>query len=186
MITALFRDWAQAERACDVVVARGYQAAEISVVMSDATRARDPARAAELNASVNTSTLGATPGATAKQGASDSLDKAVDGETLGGPIGGTLGTIAPAVAAAGTVLLIPGLIFAGPVMVALAAAGAVGAAGGLIGALATWGVPKTRVSEYESGVRAGGILLGVKPHSVDDTAYLEQQWQAIGGESVHS
>ena len=59
------------------------------------------------------------------------------------PVGGTMGTIAPVLAALGTLLLIPGLglVAAGPVAIALTAAGAVGVAGGLIGALTQWGVP---------------------------------------------
>ena len=176
MVTGLFRARANAERACDVVVARGYKPADINVVMSNETRAKDFARAARS----------ATPDGEGVQGREESLDKAVDGATMGGPVGGTLGTLAPAVAAAGTLLLIPGLIFAGPVMVALAAAGAVGITGGLIGALANWGVPKDRVQEYDASIRAGGILLGVKPHSADDARYFEEQWRREGGELVHS
>jgi hypothetical protein len=176
MVTGLFRARAGAERACDIVVARGYEPKDISVVMSDETRAKDFARTARS----------ATPDAEGVQGRNASIDQAVDGAKMGGPVGGTLGTLAPAVAAAGTLLLIPGLIFAGPVMVALAAAGAVGITGGLIGALANWGVPKDRVEEYDAGIRAGGILLGVKPHSADDARYFEEQWRSAGGEVVHS
>ena len=176
LVTGLFRDRAAAEHACDIVVARGYQPADISVVMSNETRAKDFARGARS----------ATPDAEGVQGADASIDKAVDGAAMGGPVGGTLGTIAPAVAAAGTLLLIPGLVLAGPVVVALAAAGAVGVAGGLIGALANWGVPKQRLEEYEAGIRGGGILLGVKARTTDDAEYFEQQWRASGGQLVHS
>ena len=174
MITGLFRDAVTAEQACDIVIERGYQASDINVVMSDATRAKDFAK---------------TPAAASPDHSSakaQSAGKPIDGTKAGGPIGATIGTIAPAVAAAGTLLLIPGLVFAGPVTVALAAAGAVGVAGGLIGALATWGVPKKRVEEYEASIRDGGILLGVKPHSVEDARYIQQRWQASGGELVHS
>jgi hypothetical protein len=73
------------------------------------------------------------------------------------------------------------LIFAGPIAVALAAGAAVGVAGGLIGALTNWGIPKTRVEEYESQIREGGILIGVKTRSDADTAYLQNEWQAAGG-----
>ena len=107
------------------------------------------------------------------------------GSELGGPAGGTLGTLAPAVAAVGTALLIPGIIFAGPAAIALAAAGTVGLASGLIGALAHWGIPQERLAEYEVAVRNGGILLGVNARSEEDARYLESQWRACGGRLVH-
>ena len=94
--------------------------------------------------------------------------------------------IAPAIAAVGTVMLLPGLIFAGPIAVALAAAGTVGVAGGLLGALTNWGIPKSRVEEYEAHIREGGVLIGVKPRSEDDARYLRKEWIAAGGTSVHS
>jgi hypothetical protein len=113
-------------------------------------------------------------------------EKAAD--NLGGPAGGTIGTIAPALAGVGTVLLVPvlGAFAAGPIAVALTAAGAVGLAGALIGALTKWGIPQRRIEEYEQGIRAGGILMGVKPRSDADASDLVQQWQSSGGKLVHS
>jgi hypothetical protein len=73
-----------------------------------------------------------------------------------------------------------------PIAVALTAAGAVGLAGALMGALTKWGIPQARVEEYEQGIRAGGILMGVKPRSDEDAANLVREWQASGGELVHS
>ena len=59
-------------------------------------------------------------------------------------------------------------------------------AGGLIGALTQWGVPKSRVEEYEAAVRRGGILLGVKTKSQDDAAQVVRAWREAGGELVQS
>jgi hypothetical protein len=56
----------------------------------------------------------------------------------------------------------------------------------LIGALTKWGIPQRRIEEYEQGIRAGGILMGVKPRSDKDTSDLVREWQASGGELVHS
>ena len=78
-------------------------------------------------------------------------------------------------------MLIPGLVFAGPIAIALTAAGAVGVAGGLIGALKDWGIPQERVREYETAVRDGAILLGVKARSAEDAQRLEREWRAEGG-----
>ena len=84
-------------------------------------------------------------------------------------------------AAVGTAVLVPGLVFAGPIAIALTAAGAVGLAGGLIGALKDWGIPQDRVNEYEAAVRDGAILVGVKARSDEDAQQLEQKWRAEGG-----
>jgi hypothetical protein len=107
-------------------------------------------------------------------------------DELGGPTGGAMGTIAPVLAAVGTLALIPGIAFAGPIALALAAAGAVGLAGGLIGALTNWGIPEHRIHQYEAGIRGGGILLALQPRSDDDARELERRWNACGGELVHA
>jgi hypothetical protein len=167
-VTALFRNADAAERAYRAAAALGYEDADINVVISDATRDRllSERGASHPNLSSN---------------AAESADTPAKGADLGGPTGGTLGTIAPVIAAVGTAVLIPGLVFAGPIAIALTAAGAVGVAGGLIGAFKDWGIPQNRVREYEKAVRDGAILLGVKARSAEDAQRLEQQWQREGG-----
>jgi Na+/glutamate symporter len=78
------------------------------------------------------------------------------------------------------------MIFFTPVAIALAAAGTVGLVGGVIGALANWGIPADRAEEYEADIRKGAILMGVKTHSDSDTTYLKQQWRENGGRLIHS
>lgn len=165
-VTALFRSPDAAERAYKAATALGYEDADINLVISDATRDTLLADARHPNLSTN---------------AAESKDKPAKGADLGGPTGGTLGTIAPVIAAVGTAVLVPGLVFAGPIAIALTAAGAVGIAGGLIGALKDWGIPQDRVREYESAVRDGAILIGVKARSDEDAQQLEQKWRAEGG-----
>lgn len=175
MITGLFVDRDGAERAYRCVVDLGYGADDISVVMSEETRNRQFAAHSAHTALSDKAAAG-----------SDAQSKAA--KELGGPAGGTLGTAAPVLAAIGTLLLIPGIniAVAGPIAVALTAAGAVGIAGGIIGALADWGVPHTRMQEYASGIRNGGILLGCKARSLEDAQRVTQCWQRNGGRSVHS
>ena len=168
-VTAQFRNVDAAERAYQAAAAFGYQDEDINVVISDATRDRLLAE------------RGASHHPNLSSNAAETAQKPVKGADLGGPTGGTLGTIAPVVAAVGAAVLIPGLVFAGPIAIALTAAGAVGIAGGLIGALKDWGIPQERVREYEAAVRNGAILLGVKARSDKDGQQLEQRWRAEGG-----
>lgn len=169
MITGLFRDKDSAERAFRAATALGHEPADINVVMSDETRDRY--------------FPGDHPASTGLESkAAQTAEEPAKGEELGGPMGGTVGTMAPVLAAIGTLLLVPGIIIAGPIAIALTAAGAVGLAGGLIGALTDWGIPKDRVRKYEEDVRSGGILMGVKPRSEQDAEQLRREWRASGGE----
>lgn len=170
-VTALFRDIDAAERAYRAAAALGYENSDINLVISDETRYRLLAER-----------QGAHPHLSSN--AAESAEKPAKGADLGGPTGGALATIAPVIAAVGTVVLIPGLMLAGPIAAALMAAGAVGLAGGLIGALKDWGIPHERVRDYETAVRDGGFLIGVKARSDEDARQLERQWQAEGGRFV--
>jgi hypothetical protein len=176
MVTGLFTNKESAERGYRSATRLGYENSDIDVLMCEETRNR------YFSAGHDTKT---------DLSSNATKDAAGDGKfanDLGGPAGGTIGTIAPALAGVGTLLLVPvlGVLAAGPIAVALSAAGAVGLAGALIGALTKWGIPERRIEEYEQGIREGGILLGVKPRSDEDASNLVQEWQASGGELVHS
>ena len=49
-------------------------------------------------------------------------------------------------------------------------------AGGAIGARVGAGIPEERVKEYESELKKGGILPGVKPRTPEDRAYFAREW----------
>src|SRR6266516_2223567 len=93
-----------------------------------------------------------------------------------------------AIAAVGTAIAIPGLglIVAGPIAAALAGAGAGGATGGLIGLLVGTGIPEHRAKVYDTGVRGGGILLGVEAKSSDEVDKLQTLLEDIGAEYVRA
>ncbi len=167
MVTGLFRDSESVERAYKVVSRRDYGTADINVVMSDETRRRYFSDDRQINTELGR--------------------KVAEGGELGGPMGGRIGTIIPALIAVGVVAL-PGLglVLAGPLAVALAAAGAAGLTVGLIGALSDWGIPEERAKQYETGIRDGGILVGVKPRTHQDAQYFVKKWKASGGQHVHS
>jgi hypothetical protein len=173
MLTALFRDARNAERAYQAALASGYEAKDINVLMTEATRERYLANSGS-----------ATP--LADKAAEPAPEASKRADILGGPVGGTMGTVAPAIAAVGAALLLPGLglAVAGPIAIALTAAGTAGLATGLIGAFTDWGIPSDRAERYERGLRDGGIVLGVQPKSAGDRGELAQQWQASGGELI--
>lgn len=177
LVTALFKDASGVERAYQTALSRGYRPDDINLVLSEETRRRD------FNVDQVETELADKAAQSTERGAEKKQPAA---SKLGGPAGGTAATLAPALAAIGTATLLPGLVLAGPIAVALAAGAAVGVAGGLIGALTNWGIPKSRLEEYESEIRRGGVLIGVKSRSDADTAHLQNEWQAAGGTLVRA
>ena len=178
MVTGLFKDKQRAERAFQFVVDLGYDKNDVNVVMSDDVRQRD---------FLARSPTAGDPDATEleKKAAAGDGNSAAD-STWGGPAGGTVGTLAPVVAAVG-VLLIPGFgIVAGPLAISLIASAAAGVAISLIEILKNSGIPDPRVEQYEAGLRAGGILLGVQAKTDADALQIQQRWQESGGEHIHS
>lgn len=166
VVTGMFKDRESAERAYQSVTDRGYKTDDVNLIMSDDTRkkhfASDAGRETELG------------------------NKALKGAGTGSAIGGTVGAILAVIGAAGT-LAIPGLniIAAGPIVAALTGAGAGGLAGGLIGSLVGWGIPEERAKVYESGIKGGGILMGVNPRTDEDAEYFEQEWKNNRGEQIY-
>ncbi len=74
---------------------------------------------------------------------------------------------------------------AGPIAAALAGAGAGGATGGLIGALIGSGIPEERAKVYETGVKEGGIVMGVTPRNDEDAMHIENEWKSHRGEHIY-
>jgi hypothetical protein len=161
-VTGLFKNRAAAEAAVDAIIKRGYTRDDISVLMSDATKN--------------------------KEFAVQTKSHAADGMGVGGAIGGTVGAVLLAIAAVGTSIAIPGigLVVAGPIAAALAGAGAGATTGGLIGLLIGTGMTDHRAKVYDTGVRGGGILLGVEAKTSDDVEKLETLLEDIGAENVRA
>jgi hypothetical protein len=155
--TGLFKDRDSAERAYQDLVARGYKSNDINVVMTDEARKRH-----------------FPGGATSELG-----NKALEGAGVGAGVGAVTGGALAAIAAAATVA-VPGigLVVAGPIAAALAGAGAGAVTGGAVGALVGAGIPEDRMKEYESGLKEGGIVMGVKPRTADDETYFNREWRS--------
>lgn len=165
-LTGLFVDTEAAERAYEACLERDYDLGEVNVVISEGTRKKLLASHDEIQ--------------------SELASRKAEGGELGGPKGGRVGLLVTVFAAVGAAVAIPALGFvAGPIAVALTAAGAAGAAGGLIAALGKWGIPAERVQSYESAVRKGAILMMVEPRSAVDARALEERWKELGGRDIH-
>jgi hypothetical protein len=78
------------------------------------------------------------------------------------------------------------LIAAGPVVAALAGAGAVGVAGGIIGALAGFGIPEYEARRYAGRVKHGCILLSVHSDDSHWTKRAEEVLKRTGAEDISS
>jgi uncharacterized protein YjbJ (UPF0337 family) len=167
MMTGLFRDRESAERAYGSLQSRGYGKDDVNLLMSDETRKQHFSDAAGKETELG--------------------DKALEGAGVGSAIGGTVGAVLAAIAAIGTSVALPGLglVVAGPIAAALAGGGAGGLTGGLVGALVGSGIPEERVKDYETGIKEGGIVMGVNPRTDEDADYFENDWKNNKGEHIY-
>ena len=162
LVTGLFKNRVAAEAAVDTLLKRGFSRNDISVLMSDATRTKEFAVQAKSHAA--------------------------DGAGIGGAVGTAVGAVLAAVVAVGSTIILPGinLVIAGPIAAALAGAGAGAVTGGVIGALVGAGIPEYRAKVYETGLREGGILIGVEAETKEDLENLEQLLDDVGGAHVRT
>lgn len=167
MLTGMFKDRASLEFAYDGLHQRGYRKDDINLIMSDETRKKhfsDDEKETEIGT------------------------KAAEGAGKGSVIGGTVGAIVGVVAAIGTSLFIPGLgiLVAGPIAAGLAGAGAGVITGGVLGALVGWGIPEERAILYETGIKEGNMIMGVRPINKEDAEYFHKTWKDNKGEEIHT
>ena len=164
MLTGMFPDRESTENAYRALDERGYTTDDINLLMSDETRKKHFSK-----------------------GKTEIGNKALEGAGTGSAIGGAVGATIGIIAAIGTSVLIPGLglVIAGPLAAGLAGAGAGGLTGGLIGALVGSGIPEERARLYESGIKKGKVVMGVRPRNEEDAEYFRNQWTSKKAEEVH-
>jgi len=166
LLTGMFHDRDSAEHAYNTLQEKGYSKDDINLVMSDETRKK------HFSGDAKETQIGT---------------KAAEGLGKGSAIGSTVGAIVGIIAAIGTSLVIPGLgiIIAGPIAAGLAGAGAGGITGGIIGALIGSGIPEARAKLYETGIKEGQIVIGVRPHNSEDAKFFEENWRTNKGGEIH-
>jgi len=164
MMTCMFRDREGAERGYRCLTDRGYGKNDVSLLMSDEARNRHFPKTAA------TTELGS---------------KAAEGAGIGAAAGGGLGALLLGLAAAG--FAVPGLpiLAMGPLAAALTGAGAGGVVGALVGALVGFGIPEERAKFYETGIKEGGIVMGVTPRTDEDADYFEREWRNARAEQIY-
>jgi hypothetical protein len=174
-VAAIFEDRADAEAAIDELRGAGFTSDQIGAALRDRSET----------------------GVLVEDSPDNAVEGAVEGALGGGLLGGVAGFLVGLVGA----LLIPGV---GPIVAAGTLAGALGAAGGaavagagigaaaggLVGALSGLGVPEEEARYFETGFRAGGMLVTVRSNgrSAEALNILErhhgdtgaQAWNASG------
>ncbi len=161
-VYGIYQTRMSAEEAADTLIGDGFRPEDISVLMADNIGTKDFAHEKHTKAPE-----GATTGAVA-----------------GGLAGGTLGLLA----GLGT-LAIPGvgpLIAAGPIMAALAGAGAGGTVVGIVGALIGAGIPEFEAKRYEGMIKEGGILLSVHCDNSDWVKMAKHALERTGARDISS
>lgn len=169
-IAALFNEAEVAETTYENLQNLGYSQDDITLVMSEDTR---------------NNYFPDTPSSTTT---TDIKNKSLEGLGVGAAIGGSLGSLAAAIAAMGTSLVIPGLnlVVAGSLAAGLAGAGAGAAAGGVVGAIIGLGIPNEAAKFLAEGVKNGGVIVGVNARNEVERNELHKQWLALQNNTSHS
>lgn len=150
------------EEAVEHLRANGFRSTDVSVLIPETTGTKD---------------MGHEKSSKAPEGLST-------GAVAGVAAGGVLGWLTSI-----GVLAIPQLgpfVAAGPIVGALAGAGAVGTIGGILGALVGWGVPEYEAVRFEGRIRDGGILLSVHCDNDDWVKRAKEAMVHTGAQDIGS
>jgi len=161
-VFATFRDRLHAETGVKELVNSGFRAEDISVLLADNVGTKDFAHERHSKGPEGTATGGSA------------------GVLVGGALGllAGLGTISiPAIAP---------YLTAGPVIDALAGAGALGVLGGLIGGMIGLGIPEFEAKRYRGLIKEGRSLLSVHCDNSDWVTRAKHVLKSVGGQGIVS
>jgi hypothetical protein len=159
VVTAIFKNRTDASEALMNLEAAGIRDDQISLVMTDQTRAAH---------------FTLEPG-----------NKVDEGVTAGATFGGIVGAVMGAVLTAG-VITIPGLnlIITGALASGLAGLGAGATLGGIVGGLIGAGIPENEVKVYEKEIQQGNVLLAVHTETSEQKKRVKEILTALDAYSV--
>jgi len=160
-VIGVFEDVDSATRALNALRDAGFTPEQVSVLARDSRVTREVADNTDMVAE-------------------DAGKGAIVGTILGGLAGWLIGISALAIPGIGPV------VGAGIIATTLAGAGLGAAAGGLIGALGSYGVPEEDARAYEESVRQGSVLLTVHATSEAQAQQAQHIFEDRGGRSVRS
>jgi hypothetical protein len=163
----------QANRVVDRLLDQGFSHADISVLYPD--RSRTNAQGEVVEGSKSTLTV---------EKHTKAPERATAGAITGGILGGALGLL---VGMGG--LSLPGLgafIAAGPIMATLGGSAVGGTLGLLIGAIVGAGIPEYEARKYETGLKAGKILISVHAETQDGIKRASDIMKREGAKHVSS
>ena len=149
------------ERALESLRAAGFRNSDISAILPDRDRTTR-----DLAPEINT--------------------KAPEGFTTGASTGAAIGGVLGWLVGIG-LIAIPGIgpiVAAGPVVAALAGAGAAGATGGLVGGLIGAGIPEIEAKRYAGRIREGAYLISVHCDDSKWAKRAEEILESTGGRDV--
>jgi len=160
-VIGVFEDVDSATQALNALRDAGFTPEQVSVLARDTRTTREMAENTDMVAE-------------------DAGKGAVVGTVLGGLAGWLVGISALAIPGIGPV------VGAGIIGTTLAGAGIGAAAGGLIGALGSYGVPEEDARAYEESVRQGSVLLTVHAASENQAQQANTIFGSQGGRRVRS
>ncbi len=159
VLTAIFDSHPEAARALESLVAAGFDTSKISFIASD---------------DFDADTFGVESGS-----------KMAEGVAIGAGTGGAIGavvaglTLVGAVASGGA-----GLVVAGPLVAALAGAGAGAAGGSVLGGLIGLAIPEHEIKHYEEAIERGSVLVGVECDDSDERKAAKAVFERHNAEKI--
>ena len=161
-VMGLYPDRATVAEAVNVLQKAGYRAADISVLSSGNQGSKDFAH--------------------------EKHTKALEGAAIGAAAGAVIGAALAFIVSIQTVstMALGPLAAAGPLLAALAGAGAGGALGWMVGLLAGFGLTEYVAKRYAGRMRRGGILLSVHCDSTEWCDRAKKTLQDTGAQNISS